>query len=57
MADQVYLTEYLDGYQRKGDRLTASSWEEAERIARARGRGETVRGILAEEIDAGPGYD
>jgi hypothetical protein len=56
-GSRIYVTEYTieeDGKEvTKGDQIEASSWEEAQKKADERGRGEQVIGVLVETVSAG----
>lgn len=49
---KIFLTEYRLHGQLYADRIRAKTWEEADRIALDRGRGETVVGELMAAIPA-----
>lgn len=47
---KTFLTEYDFGGMRLGDAIQADSFAEAEQVAAARGRGETITGELIAPI-------
>lgn len=46
-----YLTTYYIGKEAYGDSVFADSWDEAKDIAKLRGKGEIVDGVLRERTE------